>query len=1126
MALRKRPFGGVSRALSLLALTASVAVPAAPAGGAPVPSTAASPPETLAVGTARTASISAGETLRWTIPLEAGQYARVTVDQREADVVVTLASPRGVRIATSDAPGGERTPESIAVLAEESGRFVVEVRSKQSDPKARSIEITLQTVRAAAAGDSERIQAERLFAEGERLRGQGGEANLHAAIARYEEAAAGAESAGDDVVAARALRSLAWTTSLLGENAKAIEQLDRALVIARRSGDPWVIGTTLHTIGAIDDTVGEADKALKAYEEALVFRRQLKDRRGEAVTLSNMALVYGLHGEPKKALEQHTQALEGMREMGDPVGEGSVLVAIGADWETLGEKLPALDAYRKARAVFHAIPETANEALALQNIGRVLDALGERQQALEALYEALPGARAAGDRAGEAYTLTSIAAVYAALGEAESALKLLDQALPIAREVGDKTSEAGVLMSMGDAHNELGRSRQALALYEKSRDLVKSLGNKPGEGYALANMSARREALGEIPQALADANASLALLREVGDRSGEAYALDVLSRSESRSGRPADAAAHLEQAMALHRALGNPVGEAQASEGLARLALSQGDLDRARGRIEEAIRISESLRARVLSSGLRQSGFASTRAAYELSIEILMRLHRRDPGAGFERRAFEASERSRARVLLELVSGGRPAAGQPALAERETELRHKLVSANERRSRLDASAPAAESEAAARQVEELLAEYERLDAQIREAAPSRAAAIRPEPLSAAEIQKELEGDAVLLEYSLGEERSFLWTVTSSDIAAHELPGRGTIETAARAVYAGLTGRRDAASAARLRKDARRLAQLVLAPADSRLAAKRILVAADGALQLVPFGALSRPSDPAAKAAALLESHEIVGLPSASAVVAARRSLSGRPRPSGVVAVLADPIFDPSDPRLPVRDRSKRAAPAPSSSLTRSASDVGLGSGPLPRLPFSRREADAILRLAPPPGGFSALDFDASRTTALGGELGRYRTVHFATHGFVDAAHPQLSGIVLSLFDRNGRPQDGFLPAVEIAGLGLSADLVVLSACRTAIGREIRGEGLIGLTRAFMASGSPRVIASLWKVDDAATAELMRRFYAALLGPARPTAADALARAERSLAREKRWAHPYYWSGFVLQGEWR
>jgi len=208
-------------------------------------------------------------------------------------------------------------------------------------------------------------------------------------------------------------------------------------------------------------------------------------------------------------------------------------------------------------------------------------------------------------------------------------------------------------------------------------------------------------------------------------------------------------------------------------------------------------------------------------------------------------------------------------------------------------------------------------------------------------------------------------------------------------------------------------------------------------------------------------------------------------------------------------------------------LTRSMEDVGLRTRqgePLPRLLFSRREAMAIVSLVPAGEGFEALDFQASRETAMSTDLAQYRILHFATHGLLDNKHPELSGLVFSLVTPEGESRDGFLDLHDVYNLSLRADLVVLSACETALGKEVSGEGLLGLTRGFMHAGATRVIASLWKVDDAATADLMARFYKAMLQQGlRPAA--ALRQAQEELREQKRWSSPYYWGAFVLQGDW-
>jgi CHAT domain-containing protein len=312
---------------------------------------------------------------------------------------------------------------------------------------------------------------------------------------------------------------------------------------------------------------------------------------------------------------------------------------------------------------------------------------------------------------------------------------------------------------------------------------------------------------------------------------------------------------------------------------------------------------------------------------------------------------------------------------------------------------------------------------------------------------------------------------------------------------------------------------------------------RLLIVSDGALQYIPFAALPGPKGPAGtlRRLPLVADHEIVNLPSASVLGALRRVASGRKTPPKSVAVLADPVFAKDDARveksatIPARKGPEDASHAVSLSLdhlSRSVADVGANNGgpSLPRLRFTRREAEAITAITR--GQVSkALDFQANRATATSPELAQYRIVHFATHGLLDSEHPEFSGLVLSLVDKEGRPQNGFLELQDIYSLNLPVDLVVLSACETGLGKEINGEGMIGLTRGFIYAGTTRVVASLWKVSDAATAELMEQFYRAM-EVGRMTPAAALRAAQIQMWKQKHRSSPYYWAAFQIQGEWR
>jgi CHAT domain-containing protein len=298
--------------------------------------------------------------------------------------------------------------------------------------------------------------------------------------------------------------------------------------------------------------------------------------------------------------------------------------------------------------------------------------------------------------------------------------------------------------------------------------------------------------------------------------------------------------------------------------------------------------------------------------------------------------------------------------------------------------------------------------------------------------------------------------------------------------------------------------------MLLGPVAGKLHGKRLLVVVDGALQYVPFAALPEPRG-ARAGEPLAVGHEVVGLPSASVLAVLRQQARGRPASRGAIAVLADPVFERDDPRLPAAVGRGAAAPVPAAPHE------------FPRLAATRQEAAGIVATAPEGRTLLVTGLRASRATAMSPELGRYRIVHFATHGVFDDEQPERSGIVLSMFDERGQPRDGFLRLHDVYELDLPVELVVLSACDTALGRQVRGEGLVGMVRGFMHAGAKRVVASLWKVDDEATGEIMTGFYRGMLQEGR-TPADALRQAQVAQWRGRRWHAPFYWAAFVLQGE--
>jgi CHAT domain-containing protein len=578
---------------------------------------------------------------------------------------------------------------------------------------------------------------------------------------------------------------------------------------------------------------------------------------------------------------------------------------------------------------------------------------------------------------------------------------------------------------------------------------------------------------------------------------------------------------------------------------IAQAEQKRGNLTQARQTVEQAIGLVESLRTNIVSQGLRASYFEKRQEFFETYIDVLMQMHKQNPAAAFDAVALAVSERARARSLLEWLKEARADIRQGvdgSLLKRERSLQQRLnAKAAAQVSLLNRKHTPEQADDAAKEIAAITAEYEEIQAQIRARSPRYAALTQPQPLGLTEIQQQaLDEDTLLIEYALGEKRSYLWLVSQRSIDSYELPPRAELEAAARRVYELLTARpkRGTPPDPQFIAQAKTLSRMLLGPAVAQLGNKRLVVVAPGALSYLPFAALPAPEDekrPAGGYEPLIARHEVVSVPSASVLSVIRLEMAGRQRVAKSVAVLADPVFEENDPRL---DEAKNgnssgetpaapAADAEHSELMRAIRTMNFpdARSDFTRLPFSRYEADSVIALTLKGTGLKATDFDASRDLAKSRELSQYRILHFATHGLLNSERPELSGLVFSLFDRERKPQDGFLRLHEVYNLQFNADLVVLSACEMGLGKEIKGEGLIGLTRGFMYAGAPRVVASLWNVDDLATAELMKLFYQRMLKNGLPAGA-ALRAAQLELSRQKRWASPYFWAGFVLHGEWK
>jgi len=996
----------------------------------------------------------------------------------------------------------------------------------------------------AISQDPSRASAEKLMAEAERLATENTAASRTQALEKLQQALTIWQSLNDAKGEAESLNNIAEIYEFNGDSKKALENAGRSLQLFQGINDREGEAKALSTIAEVNLNSGDIPVSLQQFQKAFEIWEQTDNVKQQASALNNIGMAYDELGESRTAMTYLERSLVLRRAAGDQVGEATTLLNIGSVHDSLGELQSALEYYTGALPLVREQKNLRLEALTLNNIGYIWSNLGELQKALEYYSEALPVRRSVGDKRGEAISLSNIGSTYYKLGEDDQALDYFNQSLAMFRTIADKAGESRTLGNLARVYLREDGADQALEIYDQVLAVDRARKDKRSEGGALRELGFVYYYLKNYARATEYTEQALAIARQVESRNDEAGALQKLAVIYAAMGRLDDSAAAYKQALEIYRQMGSREKEAMALYGSASTELKRGNLDTAREQIAAAIDLAESLRGKFTSQELRVSLLAERLKYYDTYVSVLMKLHEREPSREFDAKALQIHELARGRSLLDLLTETRAdirQGGDPGLLASERKLQQQIDEKERyRMSLLRAKGKEKQLGEVERELNSLLTQLSDTQAEIRVKSPRYAALTQPKPLELKEIQtRVLDHDTALLEYALGEDRSYLWFVTQDSHATYVLPGREQIDSQARRFYE-LLSTNSQSLAVRAQKDVRpasasteneiqaaavALGQTLLGPVAERLGQKRLLVVSDGALQYVPFGVLHVPSKKDGYKPLILE-HEVINMASASSVAALRIGAVGRKRPAKTVAVLADPVYRVDDPRLSLSKNGHRATSTESSAyaeIKRSSRDSGVPD--FQRLRFSRQEAESIASLVPKKEELLALDFGANRQLAQDPELGNYRIVHFATHGFLNSKHPELSGLVLSLVDENGQPQDGFLRFHQIFNFKLNADLVVLSGCQTALGKDISGEGLMGLTRGFMYAGAPTVVASLWSVNDRATAELMKRFYHSMLADKkRPPA--AMRAAQISLLQDKGWSSPYYWAGFTIQGEWK
>lgn len=1004
--------------------------------------------------------------------------------------------------------------------------------------------------------------AEKAFADALQLQNQETVESLKQAIAKYQEALQLFRAAADQHGEAKTLGSIGIAYSQLDEQQQAINYLNQSLKLSEAEKNIPNQITSLVRIGLAYQKLNQLQQSISYYEQALTLLRTTGEKTKEANILAEIALAYQSLSNFEQAIAYFNQAITLYEAEKDSANAANTLKALGLIYQLSGNNQSAIVQFQQALSHWQAINSNSEAASVLKLMGASASNLGNYQQAINYYNQAISIWQDLGEKDRIAQSFQFLGQLYRELGDIDTSLSYQKQALSLWEALNDSAGQAEMLSEIGLTYRTiLDDTKQAISYYEQARSLWRSLNNQSEEAQILNAISSIYYWSKNYQQAQAYLNQSLQIFQAQKLPSWEAETLVKLAMVYSLSGDKDQALIYLNQAISIIETLPHPDFKAlefsraantyyllkdyekglkyhnqslqlwqgmgnlsnQASElaTIARIERDRGNFNQSLTNIEAAIKIIEDLRTKIGSQELRQSYFATVQDYYQFYIDLLMQLHQQNPSQGYDAKALTASERSRARSLVELLTeaGANIRQGaDPKLLEQERNLQQQLNAVERRKQELlSAEYTQQQLDEIKQQSQSLLNQLDELEAKIRLTSPRYANLKYPQPLTLQQIQeKVLDDDTLLLEYSLGEDRSYLWAVTKNSITSYVLPKQSEIEEIAKpwreinestSVESGLP-----------------LSEILLKPVASQLGNKRLLIVGDGVLQYIPFAALPIPSQPNTP---LLVEHEIVTAPSTSTIAIQREQLQNRPTVAKMIAVLADPVFSLNDSRVTRNAPQQNPQTLDNLALKRATRNLGIGEGPKAygRLEYTRTEAEKILALVPENQRLQALDFQASLEQAKNPNLSEYQIVHFATHGLLDSVNPELSGVVLSLFNQQGQAEDGFLRLQDIFNLNLPAELVVLSACQTGLGKEMKGEGLVGMTRGFMYAGARRVVVSLWSVNDASTSELMTRFYQPILKEGK-NPIIALREAQLEMWKSEQWQSPYYWAAFTVQGDWR
>jgi CHAT domain-containing protein len=944
-----------------------------------------------------------------------------------------------------------------------------------------------------------------------------------------------------------------------------------AVETARANGDSVKAARYLNRVGRLQLLLTHADEALKTYQDALNTINN-QDAATKIASLNGVAAAHGYMSNCADAKPFSDDAIELSNQTHNDAGKAQALLTL-SECQVTTDQLLALKTAQEALELWKSVNNK-------WGIGKTYSAIGYYQLTLQNVNESEQSHRAAlaiwrelKIPYEEAQALINLGFVEMRKAEWQNAISFLLQGQDLLDAKTYPFEMGQITITLGEIFTETGLSDAAIYNLQEATKYFGQTKNPQAITYVSLDMAKAYFAAGKYDDAIATSKATITEAEKINEPNIVGMCHEVLGQAFVALNDPATALGHFETALTLFtkssrimeaarvrarmgqvyalqkkfpnantyyaeslktfQMLSDRLNESATLYAIGKLRLDQQDLDGAEEYLRRSIEVTEDIRRAPTTSDLTAAFAATIHDRYQSYIDCLMRKKKTRSANELAATAFELSEKGRGRSLMELLQATQTSlipGLDRQLAQREQSLRQSLtIKQNYKISLLSKKYDPKELAALDAELAQLERDYKQLDESLGKQFVAYGRLRQAELWDLKRIQEQVIGDedTVLLEYSVGADRSYAWAVTRNDIVSYELAPETELTAAANKVYKLMSVRPATDPNTELQQASNELSKLVLAPVADSLGKRRIIVVADDVLHYIPFQALP---DPAGKAERMIDAHEIVNAPSASILGELRQETARRQPAARVLAAFGNPVFASNYLQVRNADAGDLVADlSPDNDRWRHAlRDIkvdgdAIDPTDIQPLFYTTRELSNLREIA---GEESLLltGFEATRESLNNLDLTQFAILHFATHGVLDPRNPENSGFFLSMVNRNAQKQNGFIGLQDVYALKARVDLVVLSACRTGLGKDVKGEGLIGLTRGFMHAGASSTVASLWSVDDEATAELMKNFYANMLQK-KMTPSNALREAQSTIRKDPRWSSPYYWAAFTFQGDY-